>query len=498
MNVTLIYFIYGLAFFSMGLAMSFEAGRSPLLVEAAVLRPLAVFGLVHGSHEWLEMFLDKSDWFVVAHPVELSWLRIGLLLVSFVALLVFGIMMLRPLPLLQPEAARAHATIPDTRWHVALGAYILVVLAISLLPGMRHADYLTHLDAGLRYALAAPGATITGLALLWQAHQGRERGYSALSHGLWLAGVGFLFYAATQLVGPPLDTIPGNVINTANFLNWTSIPIQGVRALLAIIITLGLLRVIQMVEVERQRQLLEAQNERVAALDQLRQELNAREAMRQELVRSIVLAQEDERARIARELHDETSQTLAAFSLHLAALRQSARTPALREKLDLLQNLSRQISLDIYRLVHDLRPAQLDDLGLPAALSYLAHENEKRFPLTVTLQVNGEQQRLAPIVETVLFRVAQEALTNVARHSGSRQARLALAYQPDCVRLMICDDGKGFDPDGEPACKGLGLAGMRERAKTIGGLLTIRAAPGAGTQVELVVPTEEEDRENKV
>ncbi len=498
MNITLIYFIYGLAFFSMGLAMFFEAGRSPLLVEAAALRPLAVFGLLHGAHEWLEMFLDKSDWLVVANPLAMSWLRIGLLLFSFVALLVFGMRLFQPLPLLQPEAS-GHAQPGDPRWRLVLGGYILVTLAISLGRGMGHADFITHLDAGLRYALAVPAATITGLALLSQAGRGRERGYGPLSRGFWLAGVGFLLYAATQFVIPPLDTFPGNVVNTLNFIKWTAIPIQAARALLAILITLGLLRVIQVVEVERQRQLLAVQNERMAALDQLQQELNTREAMRQELVRSIVLAQEEERARIARELHDETSQTLTAFSLHLAALRQSARTPALREKLDLLQNLSRQISLDIYRLVRDLRPAQLDDLGLPAALSYLAHENEKRFPMSVTLQVNGEQQRLVPIVETVLFRVAQEALTNVVRHSGSKQANLTLDYQPDCVRLTVRDDGKGFDPDSEPACKGLGLAGMRERAKTIGGALTICAVPGSGTQVELVVPTkEQEDRENKV
>jgi signal transduction histidine kinase len=499
MNITVIFFIYGLAFFTMGLAMFFESNRSPLLVEAAVLRPLAIFGLVHGAHEWLEMFLDKSDWFLLYHPIWISWLRISLLAISFVSLLVFGILMTRPLRLLQPNGLSQPLLGGRAHWYWILALYILGCLAISILMGFLHVDYLTHLDAGVRYALAVPGALIAGAALLRQSTHGRARGYGSLSLGFWLSGLGFLLYAVTQAIIPPLDTFPGNIINTVSFLHWTGFPIQAVRALLAVVIMLGLLRVIQMVEVERQRQYLAVQNERLAALEQLQQELTTREAMRQELMRSIVLAQEEERARIARELHDETSQTLTAFSLHLAALRQSARTPGMREKLDLLQTLSRQISLDIYRLVRDLRPAQLDDLGLPSALSYLASENEKRVGMNVSLQVVGDRRRLPSIIETVLFRVAQEALTNASRHSGSKRASLILEYKPDRIHLAVQDEGKGFDPNSDMALKGLGLMGMRERAKTIGGSLEISSGPGIGTQVEIIVPTNgKEEQEIRV
>lgn len=489
MNITFVFFIYGLAFFSLGLVIWLEAGRSPFLGHASTLRPLAFFGLVHGIHEWLEMFLDRSDWFMIRHPFEVGWLRVGLLAISFISLLVFGVLMIQPMRLLQTsQSGASYAWRPRPAHWAGLGGYLMGVILLCLFFQVGRIDRLTHLDANLRYTLAAPAAMLSGLALMRQANQGRRQELNALSQGLGVAGAAFLLYALTQCVVPPTDTFPGSWLNTTSFLQTTGLPIQVVRASCAILITAGLIRVVQSAEQERQRQFVAAQQERVVALEQAQDELMKREAMRQELIRSIVRAQEDERARIARELHDETSQVLTAFSLHLAALRSLEPSNPLCEKIDLLQSLSRQMSLGLYRLVYDLRPAQLDDLGLAPALSYLATEAQKRLGLEVNWQVSGERQRLPPLMETVVFRVAQEALTNAARHAKTGQASLTLDYLPDHIRLVVEDHGIGFTNAENTTAKSLGLAGMHERAELIGAQLTVVSAPGQGTRVELAAP----------
>jgi len=152
------------------------------------------------------------------------------------------------------------------------------------------------------------------------------------------------------------------------------------------------------------------------------------------------------------------------------------------------------MSQGIYRLVHDLRPAQLDDLGLVAALGYLADEAQ-RGGLPVKLIVAGDRQRLEPLVETVLFRIAQEALTNVTRHASASQAMISLSFETRQVRLALQDEGVGFNPDKSlKPPHGWGLAGMRERAESVGGQFRIDSAPGRGTLVEVIVPLAESGR----
>jgi signal transduction histidine kinase len=487
MDITLVYFIYGLAFFSMGLAMLLETGRSPLLAEASVLLPLAIFGLMHGCHEWLEMFLDRSEWLTLADPDLFGWLRVVILTISFASLLIFGLRMLRP-----------EAPIPDLqRYHfiAALVGYTTLVFLVGAFVWLGHADRLTHLDVSLRYFLAVPAAVLAGLAMQRQATQAKNDGNSILRLSFTGAALGFLIYAVTQMVVPPLDIFPGDKLNTLSFRDFFGFPIQVVRASMAVLITVCLLQSIRAAEVERQKQFIAAQQARLDALERVRLELVKRETMRQELLHRIVLAQEDERARIARELHDETAQMLTAFTFHLAALRKAApRSPKVAQQLQYLQSLSRQMSDGIYRLVRDLRPAQLDDLGLVAALQYLVDEVHQRLDLEVDFRVTGERRRLGSFVETVFFRVAQEALTNVARHAEVFVAKMDLEFRPDRATLQIIDQGSGFDtlslPDSQA---GWGLAGMRERAESIGAEFSLVSAPGSGTRIIISAPLHTEN-----
>lgn len=490
MDMTLVYFVYGLAFFCLGLIMLLEAGRAPLMVEAGVLRPLALFGLLHGAHEWIEMFLYQSPRLIFDNPLGVAWIRVALLTISFICLLIFGLLMRRPLKLFEEageqDSARKNQQL-HRFWYPALLSWMALVFGLVFVPHINKSDYLMHLDATVRYAIAMPGAALAGVMLWRQSKYARRLGSAQLALPLQVAGGCFVLYALTQVVVPPIDIFPANRLNTQTFSAVLGFPVQMVRGGLAILITAGMLGVMQVVEAERQHRFIAAQHDRVMALEQAHQELLQREAMRQEWVRSIVMAQEDERARIARELHDETSQTLTAFSLHLAALAQEIGEVG-KSQVGILQSLTRRMSIGLYRLVRDLRPVQLDDLGLAPALKELAADDQTRLGLKVNLQVHGERKRLEPAVETALYRVVQEALTNVARHAGVETVIVCLDFQPDTVLLKVTDMGAGFDPEAPRVQNGIGLAGIRERVQSLGGELSLRSVPGQGASIEVSIP----------
>jgi signal transduction histidine kinase len=490
-EIALVFFVYGLAFFSMGLMMALEAGRSPMLAEARALWLLAVFGFVHGIHEWLEMAIRIQGWFGLPAVPGIEWLRLALLVISFSFLMAFGLRVL--------NSQKEHQQ--QVYLGVGIGLIALFFL-LSAATGLTLPDdslhYQAHIDAIARYVLAVPGAALAALAMVRQmrpasgsgGREGINPGKRGLALGFSLAAAGFALYSLTQLFVPPLDFYPADTINSLAFLSAAGFPIQVVRAILAVAITLGLVRAVHFAEAERQRQFKTVQQARLDALEQVQQDILAREALRQELLRRIVVAQEDERARVARELHDETAQYLTALSLDLATLRTLLlENPNLHGLLDRLQSLCSQMSQGIYRLVHALRPAQLDDLGLPAALEYLADEIRRQSDIPVHLEVASPGNRLDPLIETALFRVAQEALSNAVRHAQCRRLVLRLAHTPGWAVLQVEDDGIGFDV-GQTLTPphGLGLAGMRERAHAVAGQLTIRSRIGQGTLVEFRAP----------
>jgi signal transduction histidine kinase len=477
-----VYFAYGLAFFGMGLTLALESGRSPALAETRLLRPLAAFGMIHGVHEWLDSYLLQPVAMGIQLPAWLLWLRLGLLAGSFCFLLVYGLLTLRVHPLKPGITAYVF-------WGT-LAVYELGILASAVFTYRTGTTLLVNVfDVLTRYLLAVPAAVLAAVALRAEALSALTGGRRRVMVFLTWAAIGFGLYGLTQLFVPAIDMFPARILNSTVFLTFTGFPIQVVRTLMAVLITLSLLRATQIVEKERQQQLLVAQQARLDALERIQDELTKREALRRELLRHTVRAQEEERTRIARELHDETSQVLTAFSLDLATLRTVVcdRTEV-KNLVDRLQELSKQMSQGLYRLVHDLRPAQLDDLGLIAALEYLKDESVSA-GLDVSMDIHGKARRLDSVVETVLFRVAQEALQNVVRHAQVRLARIVLVYQSQEITLKIEDSGVGFNPVQSFAPpRGWGLAGMRERVESVGGQLSIESRPGIGTIVEVAVP----------
>ena len=219
-------------------------------------------------------------------------------------------------------------------------------------------------------------------------------------------------------------------------------------------------------------------NEMLARLEDERREATGR----------VLAGQEAERLRIAQELHDQVGQELTAVLLGLA--RVEARVPAgLRDDVTEVQRAVRGSLEDVRRIAIELRPEALDDLGLQSALAVLCERFTERFGLQVHQQLGRQLPELSPDEELVVYRVAQEALTNVARHSGAREAELTLAPENGILALTVTDAGTGL-PEGH--VPGTGMRGMRERATLIGANLTIDVDPATGgCRVRLEVPTEQ-------
>jgi signal transduction histidine kinase len=223
-------------------------------------------------------------------------------------------------------------------------------------------------------------------------------------------------------------------------------------------------------------------------------ELEAAHVALQRLVAAQDKVQEDERKRIARELHDDLQQTLAAIMWEAAAIRARLRValPDLLPALSRIDKLSNAAVFSTRRIVNDLRPQMLEDLGLVAALEALAvrFTGQTAIPCHVEAEEpEGEMEGLSSLAATCLFRVAQESLTNVAKHADAHRVRMQLLPSGNSrLTLRIHDDGKGLGPEDRTKPQSFGLLGMSERVHAIGGTLQIHSEPGAGTTIEVEVP----------
>jgi signal transduction histidine kinase len=257
-------------------------------------------------------------------------------------------------------------------------------------------------------------------------------------------------------------------------------------------------------EVKRARDDIEAAREalerrvadRTRELAAANQALEQREQVRQQLLKKVITAQEEERKRLARELHDETLQTVAALGVRLdLALAAAASVGAPGPDLVEARALAARTLEELRRLMHDLRPSVLDDLGLVPAIRWFADRHLAARGIGVRFECGSLPERLPVEVETALFRAAQEAITNIARHASAERVLIQIGAEGDTLRLEVEDDGLGFDPatvvprPGD--MRGLGLTGMRERVELFGGRVRIDSAPGRGTDVVIDLPLPE-------
>ncbi len=238
----------------------------------------------------------------------------------------------------------------------------------------------------------------------------------------------------------------------------------------------------------------------LAAIEQTNAELETRVADRTarlgHVLRTTISAQEEERHRLARELHDETAQTLAALAIALDRARdglaEEGSSPEPRERIAEARAIAARLLEETRRLILGLRPSALDDLGLVPAIRWLCEMGIVDPATVVTIDADGSGVRLVRHVETALFRIAQEAIGNVARHAAARNVRVSLEVADGVARLSVADDGRGFDPADVfgPAgnAQSVGLLGMQERVRLLEGKMQVRSGAGHGTEVVVELP----------
>lgn len=233
-------------------------------------------------------------------------------------------------------------------------------------------------------------------------------------------------------------------------------------------------------------------SEDLVQIQDLRQE---REGLQRQLLEKVISTQEEERRRIARELHDSTSQSLTSLMVGLRMLESNCSNPDQQQVSD-LRNIAAHTLDEVHSLAMQLRPRALDDLGLTAALERLIYEWQVRYKVPIDLAITLGDTRLLEGVETALYRIIQETLTNVVRHAQAHSVSILVERRSGNVIAVIEDDGQGFEVSNSPGELHLGLLGMRERAELLGGHLTIESNPGQGTSLFVEIPLVVEENIN--
>jgi len=695
-NMIAVYFCYGLAFFTMGLALAMTSRQTSRLRFARAIPYMAAFGIIHGLHEWYEMgqhIAVETQRHIVGWPEEI--VRLALLIFSFIMLLCFAVQLFMP------------AKVP--RWRVwtpvaiLVGVWGIASLLFVSLAATTALDAIAVADGLARHLLAIPGAALAAWALMREQRVFRAMALSQFGRDMVWAAAALLLYGVVGQLFVRQSTLPWTaILSNEHFLQWLGMPVQLFRAVMAVALTVFLIRLMNAFAVENRRQLDLANAERLfvqqtatvaerrnteameaindalrltthklsllldvsnlldapGSLPQRLQEalghiiqslpfadagliviaqgndhaeavmgqigfappdtgatappsqetaplyrqavglgqiaiaratamcrhtddtviefsaaaevddpdhqcrsygapatmiaypitthqmiygsivlvrvspipyrpaapemvlmagvaqqlgvsienaLLSEEAQRHgrllsELLRQIVSAQETERQRIARELHDATGQSLTAVGLGLRGvetqLAQSSCDPELSSlagQVKELRTFSQNALGELRNIIGDLRPPQLDELGLSAALRWYVQDYARRRSLPVDLVMEGNDDCLPADYRTVLFRIAQESLTNIAKHAHAQQVAVHLHVREDAIEMTIADDGVGFDPTlpeqlaSQPAV-GWGVVGMRERALLLGGNCSIDTTPGRGTCVRVTAP----------
>jgi signal transduction histidine kinase len=477
MNLSLlvvIYFFYGLAFFSMGLLVAIEGGHSTDARLRMALRPLAVFGLVHALHEWIEMLMLMGHFDAKTRSL-ISLFTFILLASSFLSLAAFGSYLVSGIE----SPWRISVMIP-----IALAA-IWIIGLVLLRVRYGQTDLADMAMAWTRYSIAIPASLLAAAGLVIQQRTFRRAGLLGFGRDSLWAAVAFGWYGLVgQLFTAPSLLTPSNFLNTELFIDLFGVPIQLLRAVTAAFASVFIIRFLRAFQVESDRKIAELQDARLYESQQ-------REQLRTELFRNVVGAQESERQRIARDLHDETGQALTAIGMGLRGLADEVDESRRHAILSQLQALTSDSLMELQRIIADLRPAHLDDLGLSATLRWYASRIQELTSINIHMDIKGDEPALDDAVKITIFRIVQESLNNVTRHSQASHVNVHLVYQRQNAIISIRDNGRGFDmhhTQNDIARVSLGLAGMQERAMLLGGSVKVHSLLGYGTQVDAEIP----------
>jgi len=520
-RLVVVFFVYGLAFFAMGLAIALEARRKTELRLVWVLKYLAAYGLLHAAVEWLDMWLLLPGTAAVPSAL-LRVVRLGLFVASTVALAVFGTALIAAL------APRWRAV----RW-VPLGLLLIWLAYWAVGPHLnplttarwtptdpsclrcheiaapteaspRAAPWVPSTAVGdiwVRYLIYLPASAFAAAALALQGRRFASSGYLRIARDCRWMGVAF---AANGIVAgvvvPPAGFGLAAILNYDSFLSIVGVPPQVVRAVLAVVIAVFGVRILRVFDIEYARRLAEAQEGKLRAqaeaLEVARraaEELEAKVRDRTEELFEQVrrLAILEERDRLAREMHDSLGQVLGFVNLKTKVAQDMITRGRARdagEELAQMRSAVQDAYEEVRQAILSLRTTPHGQ-GLVPSLREYAGRLRDQTGLDVRVE-SSDGLDLAPAVEAQVIRIVQEALTNVRKHAAARSVTVRFTRTGREVSVTITDDGRGFDVAAVEAAKSMhfGLLTMRERAESIGGVLTVRSGVGQGTTVELRIP----------
>ncbi|MDP2935133.1 MAG: sensor histidine kinase [Dehalococcoidia bacterium] len=533
-NIILIFFVYGLAFFLMGVVIAVESRRASGLPLARSLWLLGSFGLLNGMVGWIDMFMvmprptPGPAVSVLTHVIQplncfdchqrlgasaaLGWepqqvmdlAKVLFLVAAPTALLLFGARLLhdtRDLP---------------GRWHRWVPLGFLGVFFISIFLGRDLIDDGIQerlITAGIlaRYTLYIPACAVAAVALVAQRRPFAALGLPRIARDITLAAAVFgLGGLLDGLVVPPAPFFPASLINYASFFAVTGIPVQAFRAAVALAIAYFVVRTLRIFEIEYRHRLSVADEERFRAqqevlaaqqrakdqLEKWNQELEQRVLQRTREVeqrnREVTIL--EERERLAGEMHDTLGQVLAYVNLKVLTATQTLSSGMTDKALGELKDMEKAVTAacaDVRESILSLKTTVNEKKGLLATLPDFLVRYSEQTGLKVELSTGGlENARFALETEIQLLRIVQEALANVRKHARATRAWLNITGGPKEITFVVGDDGQGFDPASIQQNPGnrFGLQIMKERAERTGGRLEVASSPGQGTRVVINVP----------
>jgi signal transduction histidine kinase len=465
-NQIIILFIYGQVFFVLGLAIALQSWRYSRLALARHLNWLAAFGFAHGLHEWGDVFIPIQTQYLPGPLIDLLLAMQSILLaVSFACLFQYGVESLRPLP----GHWRYVRYIP--------GAILIIWLLWMFVPAFAIAGDLDewHRMGNIlaRYTMGLPSAFLAAYSLRRHAKTAiAPLKLDRIVSMLRLAGLALVGYGIMGgLIVPEAPFFPANVLNQERVQELTLLPVQVYRSLFGLLLTYAFIRALEVFRVELDR--------RITNMEETQMLLTERE-------------------RIGRELHDGTLQTVYASGLLLRSIERKLKRGIIDEN-ESMESLHQSIALldqavtDIRGYIGQLRP-QPTTQNLVAGLKELANSFHIRSLVDVDLNLDlPPELTLTPVQIGHLLAIANEAMSNVARHAQATQVVLSASAVGRRLCLTVEDNGQGLPSD---LVVGYGLSNMRDRARLLDGAIHLHSKPGRGAKVEVEIPLAEEQRQH--
>lgn len=455
-NRTIVFFVYGQAFFVLGLAVALQSRKHSQIALAKHLGWLAVFGVVHGVYEWAAVFIPIQETYLSVDAVNLlRLLQLALEAISFFALFQFGV------ELIALQARKSLRFVPT----ILFGVWLAAIIALQMLGNLSFTEFRNIGDAFARYLIGVPGAMVAAIGLWQQARAVNQMDLARIARYFRGAAIAFAAYALAAFVAPRGNFFPASFFNYDLLLTTIGVPAAIFRAACGIAIAYLIIRGLEIFDVEAERRLEDALQARAVASD---------------------------RERIGRELHDGIIQSLygAGLTLEDAALTIDEDAARAKQKIaSVIDALNRTIR-DIRAYIVNLR-SEVKPMDWQSRLADLVRLFRLQTLINTELKIDGApRDGLDGTQCSEMLAIAREALINARKHARASRVEVKVIYRPTELELAIADNGNGFAPDAKRNANGehQGIRNMQERARLIGGKLEIDAAAGRGTTVRLIVP----------